>query len=146
MGILTGNIDQKLTINHQVHSFIQVPASYICVYGTFITAGVLRSHAEEHQTVVLPKHNLRKGAVYVRLLAAVAFHDHPLFSALVKLWQRTEICASLTTAWPKWKDTTNLKQTLYHVTETNLVVSVPGHGKETSSLQFAVFSARVCVA
>lgn len=80
-----GDPIRKLTINHQVHCGFQVLTSYICVYGTFVTAGVFRSHAEERQTVFLPKLNLGRGAVYVRLVAASTFHDHPLFSVLVEL-------------------------------------------------------------
>lgn len=85
MEILTGNIDQKLTVYQQVHSRIPISTSYICIYGTFVTARVLRSYAEKHQTVLLTKHNRTRGAVYERLLLASTFHYHPLFSVLVDL-------------------------------------------------------------
>lgn len=75
----------RLTINHQLHSDIQVSTSYVCVHSTFVAAGVFRRHVEERQTVFLPKRHQKRGAVHERLLAALAPHDEPLSSVLVEL-------------------------------------------------------------
>lgn len=75
----------RLTINQQLHSDIQVSASYVCVHRTFVAAGVFGGHVEERQAVFLPKRQRRRDAVHEGLLVALAPTDQPLFAALVDL-------------------------------------------------------------
>lgn len=88
MEVLSGNTDQELTVHHQGHSGVLVSTSYICIDGAFVSARVFRSHAEERQTVLLPKHDPTRGAVNARLREASVLCDHPLFTALVKLGEQ----------------------------------------------------------